>query len=274
MITRFDSLDISPEEGSLFLSHHFYSSLKETILAKKDYDAVKKFYQTMKLKNLGELNKLYNFQDTIILCETLENRSLQLQKLFKYNPRKCNSASSFSGCVHRCKSKCLIALPTEADHVRVFEKTLIGGFSCVNTRLAFDSQILLPKDNIDNHKLIFDLKTNNLNEKKMITTKILKTDENNQYGQTMTKPLPYGCIKKMKKPNLLEFNRILDRLSHEDNIGHLFIVDINFITKPLKQCCFTRCTFEQAKFKKDFVIMNQKARQNATSLVERDFYKL
>ena len=31
---------------------------------------------------------------------------------------------------------------------------------------------------------------------KKITTKILNMDENNQYGQAMTKPLPYGCIKK------------------------------------------------------------------------------
>ena len=33
-------------------------------------------------------------------------------------------------------------------------------------------------------------------------------------------------------------------------------------------------TFEQSKFKKDFVVMNQKSRQKATSSVERDFYKL
>ena len=33
-------------------------------------------------------------------------------------------------------------------------------------------------------------------------------------------------------------------------------------------------TFEKSKFKKDFVVMNQKARQKATSSVERDFYKL
>lgn len=33
-------------------------------------------------------------------------------------------------------------------------------------------------------------------------------------------------------------------------------------------------TFEQAKFKKDFLIMNQKARQKTTSLVQHDFYKL
>ena len=45
----------------------------------------------------------------------------------------------------------------------------------------------------------------------------------------MTKPLPYGCIKKQKNvPSLLESNAILNRISHEDNIGHLFIVDIKF----------------------------------------------
>ena len=32
--------------------------------------------------------------------------------------------------------------------------------------------------------------------------------------------------------------------------------------------------FEQSKFKQDFVVMNQKARQKATSPAERDFYKL
>lgn len=58
----------------------------------------------MSFKNLGELHKIYNFQDTIILCEMFEKRSDQLQKLFKYNPRKCNSASSFSGGVQRYQS--------------------------------------------------------------------------------------------------------------------------------------------------------------------------
>ena len=45
-------------------------------------------------------------------------------------------------------------------------------------------------------------------------------DKNNQYGQVMTMPLPYGCI--------TELNKILDKMSLEDNIGHLFIVDIKF----------------------------------------------
>ena len=74
----------------------------------------------MKLENLGELNKTFNFQDTILFCEIFEEQSSYLQKLFKVNPRKCKSASSFSVCVHRDKSKCCIALPTDAEHIRVF----------------------------------------------------------------------------------------------------------------------------------------------------------
>ena len=227
MITRYDSLHIEPENGKFFLPHQFYSTLKDYVMTDEECENVKKFYQTMKLENLGELNKIYNFQDTVILCEVFEQCSFHLQDFFKFNPRKCNSASSFSGCVHRDKSKCCITLPTNAEHVRVFEKTLIGGFSCVNTRLAFDTEILL-NDDKKNNKVIFDLHVDS-KQAKRISSKILKMDENNQYGQAMTKPLPYSCIKKHEHPpSLTEFNRILDKISHEDNIGHLFIVDIKF----------------------------------------------
>ena len=86
MITTFDSLNICPETD-FFKHEDFYSSLKE--------------------KNISE-----------------EQRSTLLQKLFKYNAKKCNSASSFSGCVHRLKSKCCIALPTDAEIIRVFDQNL------------------------------------------------------------------------------------------------------------------------------------------------------
>ena len=67
----------------------------------------------------------------------------------------------------------------------------------------------------------------------------MKTDKNNQYGNTMTKPLPHGCIKKMKKiPTFYEFNKMLSNLSHEDKIGHLFIVDIKFYEKNPKTILF------------------------------------
>ena len=103
--------------------------MKDNVLTNEEYENVKKFYQTMKLDNLGELNKIYNFQDTVILCEIFEQQGLHLRNLFKFNHIKPNSASSFSGFIHRHKSKCCIVLPTDVEHVRIVEKTLIGGFS-------------------------------------------------------------------------------------------------------------------------------------------------
>ena len=139
--------------------------------------------------------------------------------------------------MHRNKSKCCIALPTDADFVRVFEKTLIGGFSCVNTRLAFDTNILV--NDPDKEKVIVELNIDGKKQQKKFSSKILKMDENNQYGMAMTKPLPYGCIKKNDTvPTMTEFNKILDCISHDDKIGHLFTVDIKFYNINKKTLLF------------------------------------
>ena len=118
-------------------------------------------------------------------------------------------------------------LPTDAEHVRVFEKTLIGSFSCVNTRLAFDTELLIKKNK--NEKVIFNFKINGKKQTKRISSKILKMDENNQFDMAMTKPLPYSCIKKQDQLlSLMEFTKIINEISYEGTVGHLFIVDIKF----------------------------------------------
>ena len=89
-----------------------------------------------------------------------------------------------------------------------------------------------------------------------ISAKILKLDENNQYGQVMTKPLPYGCIEKQEHvPSLLEFNEILDSISHGDSVEHLFIVDIKLHNKNPKTLLFNEiypAIFEKNKKMKPF----------------------
>ena len=145
-------------------------------------------------------------------------------------------ASSFSGCVHKDKNKVVVAVPTEAETVHLFEKTLIGGFSGVNTRLAFDTNILFPnkdeKSERQDLKIVYSTKNNGKSETKRIVSKIPKMGENNQYGNAMTKPLPYGCIKKQKEvPYLRKFNLIFEDMPNEDKIEHLFIVDIKFNKK-------------------------------------------
>ena len=142
----------------------------------------------------------------------------------------------------------IIALPTCPKTVELFEKKLIGGFSCVNTALAFDTKILIPnltskdfdKTSIDDSfnklkeedlKVVYRLQLNDEYEYhgRRVVSKILKMDKNNQYGQEMTKPLPTGCIKKEKTiPIWYKFNLLTEKVSVEDKIGHLFVADIKF----------------------------------------------
>ena len=94
-----------------------------------------------------------------------------MQDIYGFNPRKCNSAGSMSGYIEREMSKIVLALPTKYDHVEIFEQMVTGGFSSVNARLAFDSQILISNlsDNIDlknnrvnkdfNYKVVYNLKS-------------------------------------------------------------------------------------------------------------------
>ena len=124
-----------------------------------------------------------------------------------YNLRKCNSASTLSSFIEREMSKVIIALPTTNEFINLFEQTLTGGFSCINTLLAFDTETLLPnatsgvvaneltKD--QNYKICYDLKLDDdvEQQKYRVMNKILKLDENNQYGFPMTKPKATGCIK-------------------------------------------------------------------------------
>ena len=106
-------------------------------------------------------------------------------------------------------SKVIIALPTSNEVVDIFEKTLTGGFSCVNTRLAFSTEILLPNltetnDCNDNvlqkdyrYKICYKLKLDSDKQHKIyrVMSKILKLDENNHYRYALGKPMPTGSIK-------------------------------------------------------------------------------
>ena len=52
-------------------------------------------------------------------------------------------------------------------------------------------------------------------------------EENNQYGKAMTKTLSTGVIKKQKTcSDLRKLNLLIESISHKDEIGQLFIVDI------------------------------------------------
>ena len=168
----------------------------------------------------------------------------------------------------------------------------------------------------------------------------------------MSKPLPAGGIKDDKDISWETFNFLLELVSFEDKIGHMYIVDIEFDVKNATEREFayneiyppiiekqktidsyersvfqlleqfvrgekgpkayrvtgkghanlfkkifmpmhledlvfdikragwkvtkihSHLTFEQARFKQNFILMNQKLRQQSKNSVEKDFYKL
>ena len=44
------------------------------VFSEEEYQQLKKYYSLLKMRNLGDLNNIYNFQDTLMLCEIFESR--------------------------------------------------------------------------------------------------------------------------------------------------------------------------------------------------------
>ena len=224
LIVQMESLLLTPDDDNFWHKTEFNSELKMQAVDDEAYENSKFLYQNLKMRHLGDLNDLYNFQDVVLLCEILENIFQLMHERYGFNPKKCNSASTLSGCIEREMSKVILTLPTKVEHNEIFEQTVIGGFSCVNNRLAFDTQILLPKISDEkmniktdfNFKIAYNLKMtkNSDKETKRVITKILKLDENNQYGHGMTMPLPTECIKNNSDVSFQTLNILLESLDN------------------------------------------------------------
>ena len=144
------------------------------------------------------------------------------------------------------------------EHAEMFERTLTGGYSCVNNRIGFDTEVLLPnftkseyaKMNIDesfqaykNQNFKFGYKIKLDTDKQYTDYRAIKTiikfDENSQYGFAMTKPMPVGSVKE-KTSSWTEFNLRMEKVSLDDPIGHIFVVDVEF--DHLKAATVKLCT--------------------------------
>ena len=111
-INSIDSLNSKPENGILSSKDEFCSTLKGKAVSDDEYENSKKLCTLLKMRDLSDLNNLYNAQDVILLLKIIENRFQTMQDKTKFNPRKCNSASKLSSCIQREQSKVILALPT------------------------------------------------------------------------------------------------------------------------------------------------------------------
>ena len=122
----------------------FFSELKQRVVKDSDYENSFYLCKTLKMRNLGNMNDLYNAQDVILLAEIIENWFQFMHERYAFNARCCNSASTLRSRIERKMDRVVLTLPTKLEHVEIFEQTITGGFSSVNTGLAFNTQILLP----------------------------------------------------------------------------------------------------------------------------------
>ena len=82
-------LNLRPE-NDFFEYTEFFRSLNNKNIELDIYQDMEFLYKALKLRNLGDMNDLYNMQDVILLCEIIENRFQKMHDKFGFNPRKCN----------------------------------------------------------------------------------------------------------------------------------------------------------------------------------------
>ena len=70
LIVGMESFFLAPENNSWEKTEYF-SELKQSAVDDNDYENSKYLYETLKMRNLGNMNDLYNTQDVIFLCEII-----------------------------------------------------------------------------------------------------------------------------------------------------------------------------------------------------------
>ena len=61
--------------------------LKEKSISDDEYDNSKKFYTLLKMRDLSDLNNLYNTQGVILLLKIMENRFQEMYNKTMHNRR-------------------------------------------------------------------------------------------------------------------------------------------------------------------------------------------
>ena len=147
-------------------------------------------------------------------------------------------------------------------------------------------------ENAIGHLFIVDIRFNEINEKTLsfneVYPPIFEKAKSKKTNKQTKKLEPYErsslqllsiAVRGEEKDRLNSFlyNSKTHSTLKEKKFILLYVEDLHFLVTRagwLVTHIYDHYIFEQATFKKDFVIMNQKSRQTATSSVEKDFYKL
>ena len=126
LIVDMQSLLLTPDDEQFWNKTEFFSELKLQAVDDESYENSKFLFKTLKMRNLGDLNDLYDTQDVILLCEILESRFQAMQNTYGFNPRKCNLASTLSGCTEREMSKLSLRFQQKSNMLKFLNKQSSG----------------------------------------------------------------------------------------------------------------------------------------------------
>ena len=169
-------------EVSLPDKESFYSQLNEEGIADEDYMHAQKVWEVFKIKNLGEYHDLYVQSDAFLLADVFENFRDKCIEIYEVDPAYFLSAPglAWQACLKSTGVK--LELLSDIDMLIMLEKGIRGGICHAIYRYA---------KAINKYMKNYD--------KNMKSSFLEYVDANNLYGWAMSKKLPLGNFKWIKK---------------------------------------------------------------------------
>ena len=189
----YDYMDSEEKLNSKILPsyHNFFSSLKNKNITLEEYEKARQGWKEFNCKNMGDYTRIYCIRDVLLLCDMFENfRNINLKE---YNVDPLISGYTLPGiswCNMLRYTKQELKLITDREQYEDFEKGIWGGVSMCIVRHAKA-----------NNKYMKDY------DPKKPSSYIFYVDENNLYGNSMSKNLPYDIGGKMSKLELKDWRK-------------------------------------------------------------------
>ena len=169
----------------------FFSTLKNKNITLDEYEKARQGWKAFNCKNMGDYTRIYCIRDVLLLCDIFENfRKINLKE---YDVDPLISGYTLPGIswynmLRYTKQE--LKLITDREQYEDFEKGIRGGVSMCIVRHAKA-----------NNKYLHDY------DPTKPSTYIFYVDENNLYGNSMSKNLPYEIEGKMTKIELKDWRK-------------------------------------------------------------------
>ena len=203
------------DENAIPSKEAFYSKFNLENITDKDYEHVKKVWETFEIKNLGEYHDLYVQCDTFLLADVFENFRNKCIDIYKLDPAHFLSAPELAWQACLKMTKVELELLIDIDVLLMIKKGARGGI-CQSIHRFSKA----------NNKYMKNY------DKDIISSYLMYLDANNLYGWAMSQKLPVNGIKSLEKSRLSRLNEIfIKKYDENSNKGYFPEVDIDYPKK-------------------------------------------